>query len=86
MSDIELDHKGGQITVVSYEEWKLLPGAFLPKDPDGQERPSEWYRFGKDDAGKPRLSMTKDGTDSLLAAIGQEVGLPAGKLSGKTVN
>lgn len=80
MADVELDPSGNKITIIPYEEWKQLPGAFLPKAPDGKDRPTEWYRFGKDEAGKPRASMTKDGVNALLAAIEQEVGLPSGEL------
>lgn len=54
-------------TLVSYEEWKLLPGASLPAGALGDH--PEWFEFGKDDDGKPVARMTKEGSEAYAAAL-----------------
>ena len=67
------------VTIVTYEEWKQLPGAESGSVGVIEEHP-EWFRFGKDEAGKAVAQMTKEGTDAYLSSLEEKVGLPPNTL------
>ena len=64
-------------TIVSYEEWKNLPGAVT--DGPIAEHP-EWFELGKSDDGKAVGRLKEEATDKYLASIEKKAGVPPNTL------